>query len=108
LEIISSDGSGFNKFHISLPNTIATKRYVADEKHLDESDNQLISSYLPEKRGTIVRIKLIRKNNHPSVNNTVNELNTKVGVIYYYFIQDEGLKIFIGDNQVKSIDPLFV
>lgn len=108
LEVISSDGSEFSKFSISLPKTIETKKYAADELSLTDDDLGLIALYLPNKKGTIVRIKSIRKNNHPSVNNTVNELNTKIGVIYYYFIQNEGLAIFIGDNPIKAKDPLFV
>ncbi len=107
LEIISSDGSGFNKFKISLPSIMETKVYSADECELDEEDNSLIVEYLKENKGTIIRISNIRKNNHPSVSNTIKELNTKVGVIYYNFIHNNDVQIFIGENKVQGIDPLF-
>ncbi len=107
LEIISSDGSGFNKFKISLPSIMETKVYSADECELSEEDNSLISEYLQENRGTIIRISDIRKNNHPSVSNTIKELNTKAGVIYFNFIHNNEVQIFIGENQVQCIDPLF-
>ncbi len=107
LEVISSDGRGFNKFQISLPQIMETKIYAAEEKEIDEIDQKLIDEYLNNGKGTIIRIANIRKNNHPSVSNTINELNTKVGVIYYYFIHEEGVQIFIGDKNVEAIDPLF-
>ncbi|HVI45894.1 MAG TPA: ATP-binding protein [Chitinophaga sp.] len=108
LEIISSDGSGFTKFQVSLPTTMRTKSYTAEEKEIDISDNEIISKYLAEGKGTIIRIGDIRKNNHPSVRNTIEELNTKAGVIYYFFIQEKGVKIFISDKEVNAIDPLFI
>ena len=108
LEVISSDGTGYNKFRVSLLDIIATKSYTADELDLSDEDNSLISKYLNSDKGTIIRLGDIRKNNHPSVKNTIDELNTKVGVIYYYFINERGLKIFISDKEVIGIDPLFV
>ncbi|MDX2001811.1 MAG: ATP-binding protein [Chitinophagales bacterium] len=108
LEIISSDGSGFAKFQVSLPTVMYTKIYSAEEKEVDNLDQQIINKYLEQGKGTIVRIGAIRKNNHPSVRNTIEELNTKAGVIYYFFIQQKGVKIFIADNQVNAIDPLFI
>src|SRR5665647_219643 len=107
LDVISSDGSGFNKFQVSLPQIIETKIYAAEEKEIDEADKSYIDKFLGEGKGTIIRISKIRKNNHPSVSNTISELNTKVGVIYFYFIHATGIQIYIGDNQVQSIDPLF-
>lgn len=108
LEIISSDGSGFNKFRISLPEIMESKKYTTDEVEISPEDNALIEEHLNNEKGTIIRISDIRKNNHPSVSNTIKELNTKVGVIYYYFISNNDVEIFIGDTQVQAIDPLFV
>jgi hypothetical protein len=107
LDVISSDGSGFNKFQVSLPVIMRTKVYAAEEIEIDDADQDLIDEYLSEGKGTIIRISNIRKNNHPSVSNTITELNTKVGVIYYYFIHNKNIEIFIGDNKVIAIDPLF-
>jgi hypothetical protein len=108
LDVISSDTGVFKKFRVSLPNVIETKAYTAEEIDIDDDDREIISKYLIENRGTIIRIGNIRKNNHPSVKNTIEELNTKVGVIYFYFIKEKGIKIKIGDYEVKGIDPLFV
>ncbi|TDG36072.1 hypothetical protein EZJ43_10335 [Pedobacter changchengzhani] len=108
LDVISSDGNGFNKFQISLPSIMASKVYAATEKDIDSLDQKIIDDYLSEGKGTIIRISNIRKNNHPSVSNTINELNTKVGVIYYYFIHNDNQDIFIGNNKVLGIDPLFL
>lgn len=90
-----------------MPTIIDSKKYFADEYDINTEDKQLIDTYLPGK-GTIIRISEIRKNNHPSVSNTIKELNTKVGVIYYYFIKRRNLNIYIGDNRIEGIDPLFI
>ena len=108
LEIISSDGTGFAKFQVSLPTIMQTKSYTAEEKNIDAADQEIIDKYLDQGKGTIIRIGDIRKNNHPSVRNTMDELNTKAGVIYYFFIQERGIKIFIADKEVNAIDPLFI
>lgn len=108
LDVISSDGStDFRKFRVSLTKIMETKSYTADELSINDSDNKIISEFLPNRKGTIIRIGDIRKNNHPSVRNTINELNTKVGVIYYYFINEKGINIFISNKKVVGIDPLF-
>lgn len=108
LDVISSDGNGFTKFQVSLPKIMNTKLYAADELDLNESDIKYTQDFLTTGKGTIIRISEIRKNNHPSVSNTITELNTKVGVIYYYFIHELKLKIFISDFEVPGIDPLFI
>lgn len=108
LEVISSNGSGFNKFHISLNEIMDLKVYKAHKIDLNEEDNRLITQYLSSNKGTIIRIGEIRKNNHPSVKNTIDELKTKVGVIYYSFIIKKGVKIYLLDKEVKGIDPLFI
>lgn len=108
LKVISSAGDGFIKFEVSLPKVMEEKRYYAEKMDLDEDDNELIAKYLNEGSGTIIKISSIRKNNHPSVRNTVKELNTKVGVIYYYFISEDNVNIKIGNKEINAIDPLFV
>lgn len=107
LEVISSSGSGFNKYIINLPAITSSGKYFSYKTDLSDVDNQLILEYLSENKGTIIRLNQIRKNNHPSVKNTVKELNTKLGIIYYYFIKDNGVNIFIGDSAIQAIDPLF-
>lgn len=108
LDVISSDGTGFNKIQVSLPRVIQTKSYTAEDLDINTDDTKLISDYLKNGCGTIIRIGNIRKNNHPSVRHTIDELNTKVGVIYYHYINEKEVDIYIADNKVKGIDPLFV
>lgn len=109
LEIISSDGkSDFHKFELSLTKIVDRGNYFASKVNLDEDDQNLIDEYLQEGKGTIVRIKDIRKNNHPSVKKTISELKTKIGGIYYYFILNNGLEISINNKLVIApFDPLF-
>ncbi|MCT8339011.1 ATP-binding protein [Altibacter lentus] len=108
LKVISSNGSGFNKYEVSLPKVMAAKEYFAEKTEIDENESELIDTYLKEGKGTIIIISAIRLNNHPSVRNTIKELKTKVGVIYFYFLSESGINITIGDKKIDAIDPLFV
>lgn len=115
LEIISSsidEPNTFAKLSISLPEIIESKEYFAKSEELSDADVKLINNYLVLGHGTLVRLKAVRKVNHPSVRNTVNDLKLKLGVIYYYFLSGffkdkEPLSIKIGDFSVTAIDPLF-
>lgn len=108
LKVISSDGTGFNKYEVSLPKVMEAKEYFAEKTEIEENESELIETYLKEGKGTIIIISAIRLNNHPSVRNTIKELKTKVGVIYFYFLSESGVNITIGDKKIDAIDPLFV
>ncbi|MEJ7662193.1 MAG: hypothetical protein WKG07_22815 [Hymenobacter sp.] len=111
LEIISAsieNPNFFQKFSVSLPSVMATKVYSATQLDIDEADEKLIGEYLTEGYGTIVRLKEVRKINHPSVKDTFNDLRTKLGVIYFYFLSVNKIKVKIGDYSIDAIDPLFV
>ncbi len=109
LRIISSaDGVTYFKYEVSLPKVIEAKRYFATKLDLNEDDRKTIDEYLSDSSGTIIAIGDIRKNNHPSVRNTIKELHTKAGVIYFYYIKDSGVSINIGQTAIKAIDPLFI
>ena len=106
LEIISSDGTDeFVKYQVSLPAVVDAKNYFAIKLPLNSDDLELIGT-LPGRRGTIIRIGEVRKMNHPSVNNTLKEINLNAGVIYYYFLK-KGIQIIINDVEILGIDPLF-
>ncbi len=107
LQVISSTGEGFNKYIISLPAIADKQKYFASRLDLDEFDQELIHKYLSSKQGTIIRVTQIRMINHPSVKNTIEELKTKVGTIYYYFMKD-GLDIKIDDESIEPFDVLCV
>lgn len=111
LHLISSqEGGYFRKYVVSLPEIQERKVYFAKEFELSQEDRELIETYLIEGKGTIVRIAKVRMVNHPSVKKTVEELQRKIGVIYYYFMKDDELKIYISDQNsyIEPFDVLFV
>ena len=105
IQVISSDGSDeFKKFKVDL--TILDDKYFCIEEELTEEDKELIDNYIPNK-GTIVRLTKIRKNDHPSIKSTIEELQYKLGVIYYYFLKDEDLNIYLEGKEIEPFDVLF-
>ena len=109
LDVISSDGtgSGFCKEYVDLEDI--GDEYFSIQSQLSEEDKELIDKYLKEnKRGTIIRISKIRNNNHPSIKSTIDELKEKIGVIYYYFLNDKKLQIYLDGEKILAFDPLFV
>jgi Histidine kinase-, DNA gyrase B-, and HSP90-like ATPase len=109
LKVISGKtGGGFNKFIVSLPEIISERRYIANKVELDPEEIILINSRLPEGHGTIVVLSSVRKNNHPSVKTTKEDLLAKIGVIYYYFLHENNLEIELFGDKIKPIDPLFI
>jgi len=112
LEVVSSDGNvPFAKYVVSLPEIRERQEYGAVRKELTSDDRELIDNYLPERRGTIVRITEVRTKNHPSIRATFKELQEKLGIIYYYMMP--ALQIFLVDKEGKKtqcepFDVLFV
>ena len=108
LDLLSSPGDGapFLKRTVSLPDVEAEGRYFARVEELSEEDKTLIARYLPEGKGTVVRIGDVRHINHPSVQSTMEELCYKAGVIYYYFMHDDGLRLFVEGEEVTPFDVL--
>lgn len=107
LEVISGRDGNFLKYIVSLPEVQESDDYFANQVDLDEEDEYLISTYLNEGKGTIVKIGKVRMEGHPSIKHTIEELKEKVGVIYYYFLRNDGVKIFIENEQLPAIDVLF-
>jgi len=110
LHLISSPGSNypFKKYVVSLPEIQRKGKYFATSVALTEEDQDLVAQYLSSGKGTIVRIAKVRMVNHPSVKKTTEELVTKVGVIYYYFMKEDGIRISINDQVIEPFDVLFV
>jgi len=104
LEIISSTGDGFLKYKVDL-NEIG-QSYFCTEENLTDEDKQLIDQKINGDKGTIIRITDIHQNNHPSPRNTINELQYRLGIIYYYFI-DDGLKLSLNHEMIEKYDVLF-
>ena len=98
LEVVSSDGSElFAKYVVSLPEIRERQEYGAVQVELSPDDHELITEYLPEKRGTIVRVTEVRTKNHPSIRSTFRELQEKLGIIYYYMMPE--LQIYLVDKE---------
>ena len=108
LDLISSPGGGspFLKRSVSLPEVEEAGTYFASVEELTEDDQTLIDEYLPGGKGTIVRVGEVRRVNHPSVRSTIDELRYKAGVIYYYFMRDDNLELFIEGEKVEPFDVL--
>lgn len=105
IELISSTGDGEEcKLVVDLRKI--GNDYYCEKVDLAKNDYELISKYFKDNKGTIVRISNIRKENHPSVKKTIEELKYKLGVIYYYFMI-EGLNIYLGEEKIEPFDVLF-
>ncbi|MWC31080.1 ATP-binding protein [Paenibacillus sp. MMS18-CY102] len=107
LEVISSNGADkFNKFIVSLKEIKEKGKYFSTKAKLSAEDIDLVKNYTNNDQGTIIRISDIRLENHPSVKATLDELEYKLGVIYYYFIKENGLEISIVNGaSVTKIEP---
>lgn len=106
LEVISGDGNSIHKEYVDLEEI--EDKYFSVEDDVDDIDRELIDKYFVQgKKGTIIRIKKIHEDSHPSMKDTMKELKEKVGVIYYYFLE-RNLHIYINNEEIKPFDPLFV
>jgi hypothetical protein len=107
LEIISSNGANsFCKYRVSLIEVRQRGEYGANRVPLSDKDQALIAEYLPDSHGTLVRITHIRKGNHPSIKSTLEEMQQRVGIIYYYFMKD-GLSVEVDGHTTVPLDALF-
>lgn len=109
LEVISSRGNGqpFLKYVVSLPEIRNRQEYGADDVGLSNDDLELITKYLPEGHGTIVRVQSVRKINHPSIKSILEDLRMKIGAVYYYMMSEDGLVIDIDEKECVPFDVLF-
>lgn len=106
LEIVSGDGESVQKEYVDL--TEMEEEYFSVEDEVSDKDQELVEKFfVNERRGTIIRIAKIHKNNHPSIKSTIDELKEKIGVIYFYFLEKD-IHIFVNDEEIPAFDPLFV
>lgn len=107
LDLISSPGGGapFIKYRVSLPSI--TDEYFATRLDLSDDDRNLLSKYLPEGHGTVIRVGEVRREGHPAVRDTLEMLRYRVGVIYYYFMLDGALTIRLEGKPLAPVDVLF-
>lgn len=57
--------------------------------------------------GTEIIIGKVKNENMPSYGSIVTELKNKTGIIYFPILRDEKVKIFINNDLIPAIDPLF-
>ena len=109
LEILSRNDATqkFKKYRVSLPLIREKNAYGIEAEPLDKDDKELISDLLENQTGTIIRIREVRKINHPPLKRTLAELKLKVGVIYFYFMEENSLEIEIDGTKCIAKDPLF-
>ena len=110
LEVISrkDKGSKFSKRIVSLPEIRKRQEYGVLVEGLNTSDQKLCDKYLKNKTGTIIRIKGVRKINHAPLEKTLETLETRLGVIYYYYMIAKDFSMIIDGNKISPFDPLFV
>lgn len=82
LELISGQNGVFNKFIVSLTKVQEQGRYFASKVELNQNDLGIIAKFISKGYGTIVKIGKVRKEGHPSIKHTIDELKKKIGVIY--------------------------
>ena len=105
LEIISSDGSnGYEKICVDLEEI--SDNYFCTKEPLTDDDKTIISEKICSDSGTIIRVTKIHENNHPAPKNTIDELEYRLGTIYYYFLKD-GVSITLNENKIEAYDVLF-
>lgn len=107
LDVISSPGGGmpFIKYRVSLPSI--SDEYFATRLDLSDEDRELLSKYLYNGKGTLIRVGEVRREGHPAVKETEKELRYRVGVIYYYFLRRGNLTIRLNDKVIPAVDVLF-
>lgn len=104
LEVVSSNSSAFIKYQVNL-NEIKDS-YFCTRLDLNDEDRHLITQYIPNGTGTIIRVSDIHKANHPSLKKTIDMLEYKLGAIYFFFLKD-GINIFLNGKIITPYDVLF-
>lgn len=102
IEVISLKSEEVNKYILDM--NVISDKYVCKKSKATEEERQYLNEY---KSGTIIKIKDIHKNNHPSIKDTISKLKEKLGVIYYYFLKDGLVKLFLEGEEIEPIDILF-
>ncbi|MBE6051191.1 MAG: hypothetical protein E7214_11210 [Clostridium sp.] len=102
LDITSTkDGIDINRYIINLEDI--KDKYICLKEEPLEKDVTLLKEY---GHGTVIRLRNIHKNNHPSIKTTISDLKEKLGVIYYYFIKDCNLEIELQGEKIDKVDVL--
>ncbi len=105
----ATPGSEPLKITLDMDQIESTRQYECIVEEAAGEDLELWEQHLGSRpSGTIVQIERIHQNNHPSVKATTEELQQRVGLIYYYFLTDGDLEVSVNEGLIAPFDPLFV
>ena len=88
-------------------------KYVYNLTDPTDEDLNELDACTDGKSGTLIRITKLFYESLPRTSEIVKELKTKIGVIYYYYLEgmvkgSEHLSLKIDDYDVAPVDPLFI
>ena len=116
LEIISRSDNGSNDVRkVVLDQDLIVEKgtYVYNLTDPTNEDLNELDACTDGKSGTLIRITKLFHESLPRTSEIVEELRTKTGVIYYYYLKgmvegSERLSLKIDDYDVVPVDPLFI
>ena len=116
LEVISRSENDFNnvrKVVLDQDLIVEKGKYVYNLTDPTDEDLNELDACTDGKSGTLIRITKLFHESLPRTSEIVEELRTKTGVIYYYYLKglvegSEPLSLKIDDYDVAPVDPLFI
>ena len=116
LEIVSrpkEDSANVYKAVLDQDSILEAGKYVYHLTEPTEEDLRELDACAQGKSGTLIRVTKLRLDSLPRTSEIVEGLKNRAGVIYYYYLEglaegSERLSLKIDENEVKSVDPLFV
>ena len=116
LEVISRSENDLNnvrKVVLDQDLIVEKGKYVYNLTNPTDEDLNELDACTDGKSGTLIRITKLFHESLPRTSEIVEELRTKTGVIYYYYLRgivegSERLSLKIDDYVVAPVDPLFI
>ena len=116
LEVISrseNDLNNIRKVVLDQDLIVEKGKYVYNLTDPTDEDLNELDACTDGKSGTLIRITKLFYESLPRTSEIVKELKTKIGVIYYYYLEgmvkgSEHLSLKIDDYDVAPVDPLFI
>ena len=116
LEVISRSENDLNdvrKIVFDQDLIVEKGKYVYNLTNPTDEDLNELDACTDGKSGTLIRITKLFHESLPRTSEIVEELKTKTGVIYHYYLKgivegSERLSLKIDDYDVAPVDPLFI
>lgn len=112
IKIISKQNDVFsNIFFVDVEQI--TDKYIIHHYPISEEEKKLYNEKINHKSGTIIEIQKTEDSNNMSINGIIKNLNERLGVTYFDFLNNENLSITIScpllpnNISVKAHDVLF-